>query len=406
MKNTTLKLSDLLDEIKEVVDGAFYDSPRKVLVEVSDVKNYHQRFYCFFRVIEKSGSEIIAQADAVIWRNEYETIQNFEKQTGIKFSQDIEIVVDAFVTFHPRWGLKLQVIEIDPGYTIGKLELERRKTIEKLCLENPHKIWIENEELHSFNKSLELKDTIKRVALISAPDSDGRRDFLHEMINNIYGITYQITLFDASVQGVNAASQIAGCLDVIDHYKEHFDAIAIVRGGGGNTDLGAFDQYDVSLKVASSALPIFTGIGHERNVSIADQLAHTAMKTPTKCASAISEHNAYELGKLELYEQQMIHFASMKIQKEKNSLERLITSSFPVLQKRILQERLELEKIQNKMMMLNPIQYLNLGLALVFQGNKRVRKITELTHELDINIKMIDGFANLKLLNKNGKETN
>lgn len=405
MSLAPIRLSELLDEIHEVIDGHFYGDTRRVLVEVSDVKNYLQRFYCFFRVVEKSGSEIIAQAEAVIWRNEYATIKDFERQTGIRFSQDMEVVVEAFVTFHPKWGLKLQVVAIDPGFTIGKIELERRKTIERLCKDFPDWVWKDGEELVSLNQTLELKDTLKRVALISAPDSDGRRDFLHELSHNAYGITYDVVTFDAAVQGSAASAQISDCLDQIAPYHSHFDALALVRGGGGNTDLAAFDDFELSKRIAGCNIPVFTGIGHERNVSIADLVAHSPMKTPTKCASALSEHNAYALGYLEEMERKVIQLAQTRIQKEKNQLDKIWTGVFPFLQKKIMAERLMLEKLNTRLAILDPTQYLKNGLALVFQEGKRIRKIQDINETLPLQIKMQGGGLTLKVVN-NGEENN
>lgn len=263
----------------------------RVLAEVTDVKIYYNRQYAFLTLVEKSGGEIAASAGAVIWRDHFYIIREFEKATGASFSQNLELVLEVEVQFHNRYGLRISISGIDASFTLGKLEQERQKTLAGLVAQHPDVVWMRDGEYRSANHLLRLPLVIQQIALISAPGSDGRRDFLHELGNNAYGIDYAVTEFPAQVQGDAAAGQIGVQMDRIANSGGAFHAVAIVRGGGSNTDFSAFDSHRVALAVAGCPVPVFTGIGHERNVSITDMLCHSPQKTPTKCAAGITEHN-------------------------------------------------------------------------------------------------------------------
>jgi exodeoxyribonuclease VII large subunit len=170
------------------------------------------------------------------------------------------------------------------------LEQERQQTLERLVKENPTIIRVVDGQYFTSNQSLELPIVLQRIALVTAPDSDGQRDFKQEIEKNQYGYAFSVTEFLTQVQGDQSSQLIIQKLNQIEASKEYFDVVAIVRGGGSQTDFKPFDDYELSKYVASFPLPVFTGIGHDRNTSIVDLMARQH-KTPTKVASSIVEHN-------------------------------------------------------------------------------------------------------------------
>ncbi|HSY60433.1 MAG TPA: exodeoxyribonuclease VII large subunit, partial [Cytophaga sp.] len=223
-------------------------------------------------------------------------------ETKQLFKDGLEITCRVKVTFHKRWGLKLEIVEIDYAYTLGKLEAERQETLDRLVKENPDQVKLIGEQYYTFNKSLPLPTVVQRIALITAPESDGQRDFKQELINNPYGYAFHVDEFVTQIQGDKAHEFILGKLLLIEAQKSTYDVVAIVRGGGSQLDLKAFDNYELAQAVASFPIPILTGIGHDRNTSIVDLMARQE-KTPTKVANVLIQRNfQFEQTILELKE--------------------------------------------------------------------------------------------------------
>src|SRR6185295_648108 len=128
---------------------------------------------------------------AVFWANGYQQIVLFERMTRQPFRDGIEISCRVEVKFHPRYGLKLEVLEIDTSFALGKLEMERQQILDRLLKENPSTIQLIDDEYITFNKQLKMPAVVQRIALITAPNSDGQRDFKQELINNAYGYHFE-----------------------------------------------------------------------------------------------------------------------------------------------------------------------------------------------------------------------
>ncbi len=284
------RLSELINEIDDVIQDRFAGEKFWITAEITDVKKQADKRWCFLKFIEKSGTLITAEIKGVFWSNAYDSVVRFEKLSGQQFASGLEITCQVRVRFHKRFGLDLEVLEIDHSYALGKLEQERQHTLERLVKENPTFIRMVDGYYFTANKSLELPIVLQRIALVTAPDSDGQRDFKQEIVNNPYGYAFSVTEFLTQIQGDNSSNLIIQKLKQIEAEKENFDVVAIVRGGGSQTDFKPFDDYELSRFVASFPLPIFTGIGHDRNTSIVDLMAQQH-KTPTKVASSIVEHN-------------------------------------------------------------------------------------------------------------------
>ncbi len=285
------RLSELVNEIDETIQNRFAGETFWITAEITDVKPYDPaRNYRFIKFIEKSGTTTLASIDAVFWAKSLNQIEKFEKTTKTTLRNGLELTCKVIVSFNNRYGLKLEIIEIDCTYALGQVEIERQQTIEKLLKENPKTIRKVDEQFITFNKTLELPIVIQRIALITAPNSDGQRDFNQELKGNKHKYVFNVSEFLTQIQGDTSSKLIIQKLKLIEESKECYDIVVIARGGGSQSDLQPFDDYELSKYVAAFPVPVFTGIGHDRNTSIVDLMARQH-KTPTKVATSIVDHN-------------------------------------------------------------------------------------------------------------------
>ncbi|QJW89522.1 exodeoxyribonuclease VII large subunit [Spirosoma taeanense] len=290
-----IRLSDLAFTLEAVIDDAFGQKAMWVIAETSDIKNYPDRGYCFLTLIERESGTTsggtLAKLEACIWRRNYHTIREFESATGVAFARNIQLLLLVSVGYSPVYGLRLEILQIDPSYTLGNLERERQAVLDALVQDHPELIWLEAGQYITANQLLPRPAVMQRLALITAPGSDGWRDFRHELAQNPFRYDFVVDEYLTQVQGKGAERAICAQLERIRLSEIPYDAVVIVRGGGSQLDFGSFDTYLMGQTVAGFGIPILAGIGHERNVSIADMLCHESVKTPTKAAAFLIEHN-------------------------------------------------------------------------------------------------------------------
>jgi exodeoxyribonuclease VII large subunit len=326
-----VRLSELINEIQETIDANFGYESFWVTAEITDVKRMPQKQWCFLKLIEKSGSSIAASIDAVFWSNGFAEILKFEKATKTAFINGLEITCKVRVKFNARYGLKLEVTEIDTAFMLGKLELERQQTLERLVAENPDTIRLVDEMYRTKNNTSNIPPVIQHIALITGVNSDGQRDFKKELELNKYGYAFAVTEYLTQVQGETASGQILQKLKEIEAARLRYDLVVIVRGGGSQTDFKPFDDYELCRYVAQFAIPVFTGIGHDSNTSILDLMARQ-YKTPTKVATYIVDHNMQFEAEMEALKERLYQTAERRIERAKNNLKelkRVIKSSSP-----------------------------------------------------------------------------
>ncbi len=327
----SLKLSELAYEIQETMEARFEGETFWVTAEISDVKKYTGTRRCYLKLVEREKNNTTVELRAVFWANYYNEIELFEKKTKQNFVDGIEITCEVKVRFHPKYGLNLDVLKIDVAYTLGTIELERQNTLEKLLKENPKHIQLFDGNYITYNNRLPLPIVIQRIALITAPNSDGQRDFKQELEKNKHGYAFSVTEFLTQIQGDTAHQLILEQLQLVYTQKENFDMVAIVRGGGSQLDFKPFEDYELAKTVATFPIPIYTGIGHDRNTSIVDMMAREH-KTPTKVAANIIEHNfEFENSIIELKERLTQQIANLIDNAKENlqDLKRLVKLSSP-----------------------------------------------------------------------------
>lgn len=286
-----ITLSELQSHIAVALSDAL-PLPLWISAEIAEIKvNYSG--HCYMELVEKpSGSAADgvakAQARGVIWRSAYPHIAAvFERETGKRLAAGMKILAKAAVNYHPLYGLSLQIADIDPAYTIGDMERQKQQTIAQLRSDG---VW-------DMNREVPMPEAVQRVAVVSSASAAGYRDFMRETGKSPY--RFRIELFEAVMQGAASERSIIDALSAVAAREQEFDAVAIIRGGGATSDLNCYNSYLLASYVAQFPLPVLTGIGHDKDVSVADMVAHTMLKTPTAVAAWLNERAADFDGRLE-----------------------------------------------------------------------------------------------------------
>jgi exodeoxyribonuclease VII large subunit len=269
-----LSLYELNQLIRSVID----DSLPGTFLVTAEIASCDVKKHCYLTLVDKEEDTIRAEIRAVIWANRYKAIAPiFEESTGTKLAKGIKILFQATVSFHERYGLKLTINNIDPSYTVGELAVRRKEILERL----------KKEELIDRNKELEFPLVPQRIGIISSATAAGYEDLMSHLSNNVYGYRFTTELYEAVMQGDRAETSIVSALDQCMNDVSCLDVLVIVRGGGGQTDLHCFDSYEIGRAIALLPIPVISGIGHQRDVTVVDEVSNTRAKTPTAVADMI-----------------------------------------------------------------------------------------------------------------------
>ncbi len=381
----TLSLYELNQHIRYTLENSLPDT-FLVTAEIAscDVKNH-----CYMTLVDKDEDTIRAEIRAVIWAGKYRAIaRQFEKETGAKLAKGIKILFQAEVSFHERYGLKLNITDIDPSYTIGDLAMKRKEILERLAKEG----------LLERNRKLAFPLVPQRIGIVSSSTAAGYEDLMNHLVNNGYGYRFKTVLYEAVMQGDRAEESIVRALGECAEKASSLDVIVVVRGGGGQVDLHCFDSYPIGRAIALHPLPVISGIGHQRDVTVVDEVSNVRAKTPTAVADLI-------ITKVKEFED-LLDFAANKLVRGSNSLtldmkERLSSLSrdleviagnklldhFHSLRgvikglqysvKVIRNNELKLKTAESSIHHLNPRNVLKRGYSLTYYKGKTVRSAAE-----------------------------
>jgi exodeoxyribonuclease VII large subunit len=277
----TLSLTELQLLIRDTIYLSLPDF-YWVVAEISELKlNYSG--HCYLELIEKQPGEtsVKARIRAVIWSNRYSFIKSFfESSTGESIREGFKVLVKVKIEYHQLYGLSLVITDIDPAYTIGEMAAKRQAIIRRL----------EEEGVFGMNKELDLPLVPQRIAIISSRNAAGYADFINQLTGNSYRYAFHTALFDTVMQGIETEQSVISALDRIASNLHLFDLVVIIRGGGSQTDLSWFDNYNIAYHVTQFPLPVITGIGHDKDLSVTDMVACRSLKTPTAVADFIIDH--------------------------------------------------------------------------------------------------------------------
>lgn len=267
-----------LSEVTASIERMFakhYALPFWIKAEVSKLNFYPPSGHCFPDLVEKKNGQITAQVRSVIWKDNLISIsKNFEEVTREPLRDGISILFLAHVRYSSTYGLSLQIIDIDPLFTLGELARDKMEAIERL----------KREGIFELNRQLPLPLLIKRIAVISGETSKGYSDLITTLNNNGRGYRFIIKLFTAVLQGDGAVESIRAQLMKIKEIAQSFDAVAIIRGGGAETGMACYDHYALAAMVAQFPIPVITGIGHSTNETVVEMVARVNKITPTDVA--------------------------------------------------------------------------------------------------------------------------
>jgi exodeoxyribonuclease VII, large subunit len=274
MEQQSFSLYELNSTIKKLLKEIFLESLwiRAQISEIHTNANGH----CYIELIEyDTDRRVIARQKATIWATTYKMLRPYFEQTaGYELQAGLEILVCCTIEMHESYGLSLNIIDINPEYTTGKIALDKEKILNRLSQDG----------VIELNRSLQLPALPRRIAVISSATAAGYEDFCHQINNNPYGYRFHTELFDARMQGNETEQSVTAALDTIFERADEFDAVVIIRGGGATSDLSAFDNYNIATAIAQFPLPVVCGIGHLRDETVSDIVAYKSVKTPTAAA--------------------------------------------------------------------------------------------------------------------------
>lgn len=306
----SIALSELSNLIGEVILTEF-DSTYWVRAEIASLSSRGGHGY--FDLVEKApDGTLAAKQRATCWANVYSLLKAyFQEETGSPLQVGMQVLLEVEVTYHPSFGLSLNIVNIDPSYTIGDLAKQRQQVIQRL----------QQEGIYDLQQSLSLPALVRRLAVISSQQAAGYEDFIHQLSSSPFA--FSPTLFPAVMQGEQAEASIIHALQQVFEQSDHFDAVIIIRGGGASIDLSCFDQYNLCCHCAQFPLPIISGIGHTRDISIMDMVVHTALKTPTAVAAFLIDRFSFQQERINQLRNQLRQTANRQIMLRRHRIELL-----------------------------------------------------------------------------------
>ena len=310
----TVSLYELNNMVRRVVEQSL-DGTWWLQAELSEVRE--NRGHCFVEFIQKDerSETLIAKARGQIWAGTWNMLRPyFEQMTGQRLSAGMQVLVLVHVTFHEAYGFSLNIVDIDPTYTLGDIARRRKEIIAQL----------EREGVLGMNKEVPLPRLLQRIAVISSATAAGYQDFCRQLTENPYSLYFHTRLFPAVMQGEAVESSVIAALNSIAAEMDQWDCVVIIRGGGSTADLTGFDTLLLAENVAQFPLPVLTGIGHERDDTVIDVVAHTRVKTPTAAAAFLVEHQKAELDYVERLADAVTRMTTQQLHDEQARLARLV----------------------------------------------------------------------------------
>jgi len=414
MVNKPIVLSEFLGIVREVIKQ---NMPNLywIIAEISEAKE-NQKGHFYLTLVEKKDDKVLAQIKGNIWSYEYrKLLTKFKKATGEGFKVGMKVLLLVGVDYHEVYGMSLLIKDVDPSYTLGEMALKKMEIIERL----------RQEGLIDLNKRLDLPIVPQRIAIISSPNAAGYEDFLKQLTQNQQGYFFYIELFPSLMQGDETETTLINRLNEIEGRTEEFDIVVIIRGGGSTVDLSCFDNYNIAKRVAQFPLPVITGIGHEKDETVLDIVAHTSLKTPTAVADfLLSGSRSFEEEIIKL--QQRLKTATTNLINQNNQWLQSISAKFIYLSKNystnrlnriyLIQVRLQkslvhlihlhqtrLTNLGQAIRLLSPENILQRGYSITYLNGKIIKDISQIKNGSMIETRLKDGsFQSMVKIKKGG----
>ncbi|MDR1623642.1 MAG: exodeoxyribonuclease VII large subunit [Tannerellaceae bacterium] len=406
-----ISLLELNGRIKEKLNQSFAGS-WWVRAEMSDVR-VNVSGHCYLEFIEKSAvtGQTVAKARGAIWAKTFRVMKpSFEQETGQSFASGLKVLVKVTVEFHELYGYSLNVCDIDPAYTVGDMLRRRIEIIRRL----------EQEGVLSLNKELELPVLPARIAVVTSPTAAGYEDFVNQLTGNKKGYPFYLKLFPAIMQGEKTEASVIASLDRIYRHSDCFDAVVIIRGGGAASDLASFDSYLLAANCAQYPLPVITGIGHDRDDTVLDLVAHTRMKTPTAVAEFLIERMDLTAGEVSQLQQAVVSFSLNRIERSRSQLHMLV-GKLPVttvnllnrhntlladsknrlqqaVTKKVMDANRSMQLTEQYITMVSPEYIMKRGYSLTLKEGNIMKRAASFTTGDELTTRFVDGEIKSKVL--------
>lgn len=397
-------LSALLAQVKE----ALVDKLPKQYWIVGEILDLHENRngHCYLELIEKhpENDSLLARAKATIWASRYSMLRPFfESSTNTRLKSGIKLLCRVSVEFHPQYGFSLNITDIDPAYTLGDLARKKQEVISRL----------RKEGVFDMNQELPFPEVPQRIAVISSESAAGYGDFMDTLQTNSQGFRFSATLFPAVMQGEDAPGSIIAALDKVHESEANFDCVALIRGGGSKADLESFNHYDLAYFITQFPLPVITGIGHERDESVADMVAAKGLKTPTavaeflvdqllsfefrlsglydRLAALVKGKTQGHLSQIERYGADLVHLTRGMLLKLSEQLGQADLFLRKELEVQFARRKDHLSLLEKRTELVNPMNILKRGYSMTLKDGIAITSIKDIKRGSIIETRLHDG---------------
>jgi len=390
-----------------------YKSLYWIKAEMNKLNHYSHSGHCYPELLEKKDGKVVAEMRSILWKMDYQRInRQFIEILGEPLREGITMLFQAGISYDPLYGFSLKIVDIDPTFVLGELEKEKRESIKKL----------QEEGVFDANKRLEFPLIPKRLAIISVETSKGLSDFFKIINGNPWGYKIEYTLFPALLQGDKSISSIIKQLEVIANKLENFDAIAIIRGGGGDVGLSSYNNYFLSKAIAIFPIPVLTGIGHSTNETVSEMVAYKNAITPSELADFLLQKFHNFAIPLDQAEERIVRAVRSTFDRENQKLKNMLTaiswnsktlilkdkSDLNSLQNHIIRhsrqklkdQQIQLQNLERLLGMVNPIHLIKRGFSIVRMNGKSIHKLEQVEVGNLLEIQLEDGTIITQVTNK------
>src|SRR5690606_28392518 len=403
LQRKIFSLSQVATSIQKTL-AARYQSAYWVKVEINKLNHYSHSGHCYPDLVEKREGKVIAEMRSTLWKGDFYSInQRFLNTLQEPLKDGITVLMLVNIAFDPVYGISLRILDIDPSFSLGELAKEKQASIARL----------QKEKIFNANKALAFPVLPKRLAIISVETSKGYADFTKIIDNNPYAYKFEYRLFPALLQGDKAVQSIVDQLETVAGLLDHFDAVAIIRGGGGEIGLSCYNHYKLAKAIATFPLPVFTGIGHSTNETVSEMVAFKNAITPSELADLlIQRFHEFAVPVMEVEEYLKTGVIDL-LNKKKNEIDQLVRqfqvasqhliriekttlatfrSSLRLLTKQhVSAARGVLESAEIQVKLLSPENVLKRGFSLTYQNGKIIKDISQIDQSLTLITKLHDG---------------
>lgn len=418
-------LSQVTANIKSVVQDVF-KSEFWVKAEINKLGIQKHSGHAYPELVEKINGKLVAEMRATLWRSDFDRInQDFRSKIKEPLREGITALIKVRITFHELYGLSLQILDIDTSFVLGELEKEKIQNIQ----------WLKDQKLFDLNKYKSLPLVPNRLAVISIESSQGYSDFYNVLTRNTHKYHFFIKVYPATMQGDRAVESIEMALAQVEKNLSKFDAVAIIRGGGGDVGLTCYNHINLSKKVAEFPIPVLSGIGHSTNQTVVEMVSHYSGITPTDLADFLLKKMEWFEREIQELSQTMVETAyglldaqklslsscagllrantrmnlnqhhtrlnrwmesltkniPRKIDKEKESLETIKSNIRIFWGRQLNQETQKLEWMQKNLELLDPKRLLERGYSLTLHNGKTLKSVDQIKAGEEISTWLADG---------------